>query len=196
MCDSGAMPLLDRDDCVLVVIDAQAGFLNKVDAEVAADVVDRIRWLVTLAGVLEIPVKVTEEEPERNDPTAQPIRNALPPNSKRHVKPTFGLAGTPEILADLEATGRRTAVLVGLETDVCVAQSALGLQEAGWKVVVIFDAVTSPGVGHEQGLSRLRDAGVELLGTKAVAYDWLRTVAKAEEVLRLEALAAPRGIVL
>ena len=62
--------------------------------------------------------------------------------------------------------------------------------------MVIFDAVASPGVGHEQGLSRLRDAGIELLGTEAAAYDWLRTVAKAEEVLRLEALAAPRGIVL
>lgn len=190
------MPLLDRDDSALVVIDAQAGFLNKVDAEVSADVVDRIRWLVTLAGVLEIPVTVTEEEPERNDPTAQPIRAALPPNSKRRVKPTFGLADTPEILADLEATGRRTAVLVGLETDVCVAQSALGLKDAGWRVVVVFDAVTSPGLGHEQGLARLRASEIELLGTKAVAYDWLRTVAMAEKVLRLETLAPPRGIVL
>ena len=195
-CDSGAMPLLDRDDSVYVVVDAQAGFLDKVDAEVAADVVDRIRWLVVLAGVLEIPVKVTEEEPERNDPTAPPIRAVLPPGSKRHVKPTFGVAGNPEILADLEATGRRTAVLVGLETDVCVAQSALGLQEAGWRVVVVFDAVASPGISHEQGLARLRDAGVELLGTKAVAYDWLRTVAMAGEVLRLTELAPPRGIVL
>lgn len=190
------MPLLDRDDSVLVVIDAQAGFLKKVDAEVAADVVDRIRWLVTLAGVLEVPVTVTEEEPERNDPTAQPVRVALPPNSKRHVKPTFDLTGTPEIVAELEKSGRRTAVLAGLETDVCVAQSAIGLQKAGWRVVVVFDAVASPGISHEQGLTRLRDAGIELLGTKAVAYDWLRTVAKAGEVLRLGELAAPRGIVL
>jgi nicotinamidase-related amidase len=181
---------------VLVVIDAQAGFLDKVDAEVAADVVDRIRWLVTLAGVLDVPVRVTEEEPERNDPTSKPIRNVLPPSTKRHVKPTFGLTGTPEILADLEAIGRRTAVLAGLETDVCVAQSAIGLQELGWRVVVVFDAVSSPGLGHEQGLARLRDAGVELLGTKAVAYDWLRTVAVAEDVLRRAELAAPRGIVL
>lgn len=190
------MPLLDRDDSVLVVIDTQAGFLKKVDAEVAADVVDRIRWLVTLAGVLGIPVVVTEEEPERNDPTAQPVRVALPPNAKRHVKPTFDVTGTPEIVADLEKSGHRTAVLAGLETDVCVAQSALGLQKAGWRVVVVFDAVTSPGISHEQGLNRLRDAGIELLGTKAVAYDWLRTVAQAEEVLRLGELAAPRGIVL
>jgi nicotinamidase-related amidase len=190
------MPLLDRDDSVLVVVDAQAGFLNKVDAEVAADVVDRIRWLVLLAGKLALPVRVTEEEPERNDPTAGPIRSALPPGSKRHVKPTFGIAGTPEILGDLEATGRRTAVLVGLETDVCVAQSALGLQDSGWRVVVVFDAVASPGISHEQGLARLRDAGIELLGTKAVAYDWLRTVSLASEVLRLSELAPPRGIVL
>jgi nicotinamidase-related amidase len=190
------VPLVERDDSVLVVVDAQPGFLAKVAAEVAADIVDRIRWLVTLADVLAVPVLATEEEPEHNGATAPPVRAALQAECPIFTKPTFGLTGTPGILAALERTGRRCAVLVGLETDVCVAQSALGLQEAGWRVIVVLDAVASPGLGHAQGLGRLRDTGVELIGTKAVAYDWLSTVATAAEVLGRRELAAPRGVVL
>ncbi len=190
------MALLDRDDCVLVVIDTQAGFLDKVDADTAADVVDRIRWLVLVARKLGIPVVVTEEEPHRNGPTAEPISAVLPPGTMHHVKATFGLTGDPEILADIASTGRGTAVLVGLETDVCVAQSAIGLQGHGWNVTVVEDAVASPGTGHGQGLARLRAADVQLLGVKAAAYDWLHSVAMATEVLGDPNLSAPRGIVL
>lgn len=190
------MALLDRDDSVLIVIDTQAGFLDKVDADTAADVVDRIRWLVLVARKLDIPVVVTEEEPGHNGPTADPIDAVLPPGTVRHVKPTFGLAGDAEILADVASTGRRTAVFVGLETDVCVAQSAIGLQEHGWQVAVVEDAVASPGTSHDQGLARLRAEGVALLGVKAVAYDWLNSVAMATEVLGDPDLSAPRGIIL
>ena len=55
--------------------------------------------------------------------------------------PTFGLADVPEIVASVEHTGRRTAVLVGMETDVCVAQSALGLLDEDFTVAVVEDAV-------------------------------------------------------
>ena len=57
--------------------------------------------------------------------TARPTRAS--PSPPRCIKPTFGLAGTPEILDAVKATGRRTAVLVGFETDICVYQSAVGL---------------------------------------------------------------------
>lgn len=190
------MPLLDRDDSVLVIVDAQPGFLDKVDAETAADVVDRIRWLVLVTRKLDIPVVVTEEEPAHNGRTAEPIADVLPPGTVHHLKPTFGLAGDREILADVASTGRRTAVLVGLETDVCVAQSAIGLQEHGWHVAVVEDAVASPGTSHAQGLERLRAEGVTLLGTKALAYDWLRSVAVATDALGDPELGTPRGIVL
>jgi len=190
------VPILDRDDSVLVVVDVQPGFLKKVDSDVALDVVDRIRWLVTLANALDIPVRVTEEEPEHNGETAEQIRGALRSDVVRHTKPTFGLTGTPEIFDDVASPGRRTAVVAGLETDVCVAQTALGLADAGWRAAVVVDAIASPGTSHEQGMSRMRDAGIELIGAKAVAYDWLGSVALANEILSRDGLAAPRGVIL
>jgi nicotinamidase-related amidase len=187
--------LIDVEDCVVVVIDAQPGFLRKLDEEWATTVRDRIAWLVRLAVALGVPVVVTEEEPDRNGGTAEPIDAVLPADTERHRKPAFGVAENPAIVADVERHGRGTAVLCGLETDVCVAQSALGLDDRGLRVILVEDAVASPGASHEQGLARIRDAGIELVGLKGLAYEWLRSVERAWE---LDALLSdpPPGITM
>jgi nicotinamidase-related amidase len=188
--------LIDDADSVLVVIDTQPGFLGKLEADHAARIEDRIRWLVRVARHLGVPLVVTEEEPDRHGATSEVVRAVLPDDQVRHTKPVFGLAAVPEIVADLERHGRRTAVLCGLETDVCVAQSALGLLDAGWRAVVVRDAVGAPGEAHEQGLARMRDVGVELVGTKGLAYEWLRTVGRAWELDGGVGDDPPMGIVL
>jgi nicotinamidase-related amidase len=187
--------LLVAEDSVLVVVDTQPGFLRKLGSQRADEIVDRIRWLVRLADDLGVPVVLTEEEPDRNEGTARAIEAVLPAAAARHGKPAFGLASCPPIMADLERHGRHTAVLCGLETDVCVAQSAIGLIDAGWHVAVILDAVASPGDAHRQGLTRISAAGVALVGLKGLAYEWLRTVAETnahEGLLR----NPPIGLVL
>jgi nicotinamidase-related amidase len=166
------MALLDRDDSVLVVVDAQPRFLG-AGAEPA---LERIAWLVAVAARLGVPVVVTEEEPERNGATDPTVAERLPAETPVFTKPTFGLAGTPEILAAVQATGRGTVVLVGAETDVCVAQSAIGLHESGLACVVVDDATFSPGEMHERGLARIAADGVARNHAKGVTYEWLRTV--------------------
>lgn len=188
--------LLDAGDCVLVVIDAQDGFLRKLPQAEAAGLVDRIRWLCRLAGWLAVPVVVTEEEPEQNGATSGPVLGVLPPGTARHPKPVFDLTATPAILADVSREDRPTAVLCGLETDVCVAQSALGLLQHGRRVVVVEDAVAAPGSAHEQGLARLSRSGVELVGVKGLAYEWLRTVERASAFAEETGRDSPAGIVL
>ncbi len=187
---------LDADDCVLAVIDTQDGFLRKLPKQEASELVDRIRWLCRLADWAGVPLVVTEEEPETNGETAPPVRDALASGVARHAKPVFDLSACPAILADVTRHGRETVVLCGLETDVCVAQSALGLLDAGKRVVVVEDAVGSPGVGHEQGLARMSHAGVELVGVKGLGYEWLGTVERATAFGAETGRDAPAGIVL
>ena len=74
------------------------------------------------------------------------------------------------------------AVLAGFETDVCGTHSAVGLSEAGYRVVVAVDAVYSPAGAHAYGLARLRDLGVELVHCRGIYYDWVRTLEAALEV--------------
>jgi nicotinamidase-related amidase len=181
------MALLDRDDSVLVVVDAQPCFLP-MEAEAA---VERMTWLVAVAVRLGVPVVVTEEEPDRNGATDTRVAERLPAGTPVFRKPTFGLAATPEILNAVRATERDTVVIVGCETDVCVAQSAIGLQDAGLRCVVVEDATFSPGDMHARGLARVRSEAVALNHAKGVTYEWLRTVEEAHAVLGDPSLPAP-----
>ena len=176
------MPLLERDDSVLLVVDAQPGFAEASSPGAAGvdGVTARIAWLTGVAAAVGVPVVVTEEDPGRNGPTDHAILDAVPAGTRHpYVKPAFGLAAVPEILAAIAHTGRRTAVLTGFETDVCVAQSALGLLELGYRVAVVVDATGSPGEMHEHGLRRMRDAGVAAIHAKGVYYEWVRTLEAA-----------------
>jgi nicotinamidase-related amidase len=190
------MGLLDRDDTALVVVDVQPGFLAKDwfserDAAAARAALDRMVWLVAVAARLGVPIVVTEEEPERHGSTEPHLAAQLPAAARVLRKPTFGLAGTPEILAAVEETARGTAVVVGCETDVCVAQSAIGLLEHGYHCVVVDDATFSPGEMHARGLDRLASAGVGRNHAKGVTYEWLRSVDDAHAVLSEPGLPAP-----
>jgi nicotinamidase-related amidase len=194
--DARVAGLLQREDSVLVVVDAQPGFLAKetfTDSDTAAARVAlaRMAWLVAIAARLELPVVVTEEEPERHGATAAAIAAVLPDGAQVFRKPTFGLANTPEILEAVRETGRRTAVLIGCETDVCVAQSAIGLLERRFSCVVVEDATFSPGEMHARGLERLASAGVARNHAKGVTYEWLRSVDDAHAVLRAPDLQQP-----
>ncbi|MDP9184230.1 MAG: isochorismatase family protein [Actinomycetota bacterium] len=189
------VPLISAEDAVVVIIDTQPGFLQKLEPARADEIVDRIRWLTRFALALEVPIVVTEEEPDRNGGTVEAVDALISPDVVRHTKPAFGLASCPPIMADLERHARRTSVLCGLETDVCVAQSAIGLVDGGWRTAVVMDAVASPGEAHAQGLARMASAGAVLVGLKGLAYEWLRTVADANAHDDLLA-HPPLGIVL
>jgi nicotinamidase-related amidase len=190
------MGLLEQADTVLVVVDVQPGFLARAwfsEQDVAASqaALERTAWLVSLAARLGIPIVVTEEEPERHGRTDSRVAERLPPGTPVLRKPTFGLAGTPEILTAVRETGRGTAVVVGCETDVCVAQSAIGLRDEGFDCVVVADATFSPGEMHARGLDRLAAAGIARNHAKGVTYEWLRTVEQAGAVLGDAGLPGP-----
>ena len=168
--------LIDIDDSCLVLIDAQKVFYEKLAEEEIEPLIKRMVWIVDVAVKLEIPVVVTAEYIEKNGSIIPELLEVLPFESKIHNKMIFGLAADPDILQDIQKTNRNTAIILGLETDVCVAQSAIGLLENGYKVVVLEDAVGSPGKAHQYGLARIKSAGVLLSNVKSLFYEWLRTV--------------------
>jgi nicotinamidase-related amidase len=181
------VPLVRRADSLLVVVDAQPGFfaydaLSEDDARRAAVAVTRITWMAGLAALLDIPAVVVEEGPERNGHTDPRILERVPAGTQTIEKPTFGLTGCEEAVAAIRASGRGTIVLVGFETDVCVAQSAIGLVELGYRAVVPEDAAyTNSAREHERGIARMTGAGVERNHCKGLTFEWLHTVDRALE---------------
>ncbi len=175
--------LIDVDDSLLVVIDVQDYFLAKYEEGHSRDLVARIVWLLQVAGVLGVPVVAMGEDIPNTGNLDTRVESALPLGTEVFNKNAFGLADNPDILAAVTATGRRSAILVGVETDVCIAQSALGLRQQGYRVAVPRDAVLTTPREQEIGLARMRDAGVLITATKPLYYEWLRTV---ENALRLD----------
>src|SRR5215468_10621119 len=114
------MPLIARDDSLLVVIDLQPRFwggrLDAEDQRRAEEVAARVAWLAGVAGALGVPAVITEEDPERNGPTDEAVLAALRPKAPVFTKPVFGLADCPDIMEAIGSTERRTAVLAGFET--------------------------------------------------------------------------------
>ena len=173
--------LIDPNDSCLIAIDVQKAFFDKLRHKDVKPLIKRIVWMVGVAVKLNIPVIVTAEDVAGNGTVIPELLEVLPPNCKVHNKMIFGLAGDPNLLSDVQKTNRGTMILVGLETDVCVAQSAIGLLENGYQVVVVEDAVGSPGRSHQYGLSRMRSAGVLLSNVKSLFYEWIRTVDRSRE---------------
>ncbi len=191
--------LVEVEDSLLVVIDIQDSFLNKYDNAKTQNLVGKVAWLLAVAQHLDVPVVAMAEAIESNGPLNRTIRDALTEGTKVHNKDFFNLADNPEILAAAEATGRKTAVCVGMETDVCVAQTALGLAAKGYRVVTLKDVVATTEADEEIGLSRMRDAGVVISSVKALYFEWLRSASRSARLRNkapeLEALR-PASLVL
>lgn len=192
---------MNRDDCVLVLIDAQPGFYGPdradVDRQAHVAALARCAWVAAVAAALDIPIVVTEEDPATNGPTASEITAVLPMGTPVFDKKVFGADDDPEIDAAVRGHGRGTVVLVGTETDVCVAHSAMGWRGAGLRVVVVHDAVHSAGEGHRNGLNRLWQDRIELVSAKELYYEWLRTLPAVRDFdAHHPELASPPGFSL
>ena len=128
------MPLIDRDDSLLVVIDLQPRFWNdrlgKHDASEVTGAAARAAWLAGVAMALDVPAVLTEESPERNGPTAVGVLLAVGHRAPVFSKPVFDLAACPDIMAAIAATGRKTAVLSGVR-DRCLCDPLRGRSRRG-----------------------------------------------------------------
>src|SRR3712207_2236635 len=105
-------------------------------------IVPRVRTLPAAAERFCVPVTVIEQYPKSLGPTVPAVVAALPPATPVLAKTAFsaaGGAGTMERVSGLRSEGRDQVVLCGVESHVCVLQTALGLKSAGLHVFVVGD---------------------------------------------------------
>ena len=191
-----AHQLFDRYKSCLIVVDVQQYFLDKLPFEQRQPLVARIAWLIQVARALAIPVIATAEDISNDGSLVPELEGLPPPGVAVHDKLVFGLCGQPSILDDVRKTGRSEFILAGLETDVCIAHSALGLMEHGYRVAVIDDATASPPPHHAHGLRRMAAAGVTVTSTKGIYYEWVRDLATSKEVRQQMNTPLPPGLTL
>ncbi len=177
--------LADRSDSFLVVVDMQEPFLRTMfDRET---VVENCRKLISAARVLDLPVLVTLQNAERMGDTVPEVKELLPPHEPVD-KMSFSCCGDPEFNRRLEALGRRTAILTGVEAHICVSQTAHDLLAQGYKVHVPEDAVCSRREANQRnGLEKMRHAGAVVTSAEAVIFELLGCAGTDEfrEILRV-----------
>jgi len=132
--------------------------------------------LITSAELLEVPVSATEQYPKGLGATVSPLVESLP---ERVEKLRFSSADAVEWGRSVSNAGdRHQVVLAGIEAHVCVLQTAFDLLANGFEVCVVSDAVNSR---HEHdaiaAMQRMRDAGVTLVTTEMVLFEWCETAA-------------------
>ena len=187
--------LLDVNDSLLIVIDIQPSFVKKENKAEPNPLLQKMCWVIKVANWLNVPLVVTAEDIPHMGNISDEVEQVLPPDTNIFNKMTFGLAAQANILEAVRQTQRKTAVLIGYETDVCITHSALGLLDLGYRVAVVADATGSPGEAHRIGLERIRGAGGIIVSAKSLYYEWIRTVEKSTEY-ESSGIETPAGMIL
>lgn len=163
--------LLKRNQAVLVVVDIQERLANAMARR--EEVVRNTAILAQAARRLGVPILSTVQYTKGLGPMVaeldEPLSGITP-----YEKLSFDCCGAPEFLAALAATGSRQVLLTGMETHVCVLQTAASLLAAGYQVHVPMDAVCSRTDENKlNGLERLRRGGAEITNTESALFEML-----------------------
>lgn len=167
--------LLTTDHSMLLVVDVQERLVPAITG--IDGVIANLRILLSAARELAVPILASEQYPQGLGPTVAAVADLLPPDCVA-AKTHFSCAAEPAVAKHLDRLQRRQVVVAGVEAHVCVLQSALGLAERGYPVFVVADAVASRRTENAHlALARLRQAGVVVVSTEMVVFEWLHRAA-------------------
>lgn len=177
--------MLSDKNTALVVIDVQEK-LSRVMYQ-KERLFENLRKLISGIKVLGIPVLLTEQNPEglgRTIPEMAELLADVPPLPKF----CFSCWGDERFTHRVEGLGHRSILLCGIETHVCVYQTAMDLLGAGYEVQVVADAVSSrTAANYTIGLERMKDEGVVITSTEMVLFELLKVARglKFKEILKI-----------
>ena len=171
------MPRLRRVDALLLVVDVQERLLPSV--RFGPRVLERAAILARACSEMRVPIIATEQNPARLGLTPDPLKSALG-EAPVFAKMQFS-AATPQVLREVESLARPSIVLCGLESHVCVLQSALDFIERGSRVFVARDAISSRRARDEDAaVERMRGAGAIITTVESALFEMLGTAEAPE----------------
>ncbi len=167
--------MLNTEKTALVFIDVQEK-LSRVmhDKE---KLFENLQKLIKGLKLLNIPIIVTEQNPKGLGVTVPEIAPLLI-DSKPLIKFSFSCCGESPFLSEIAKLNRKQIILVGIETHVCVYQTAVDLIEAGYEVHIPVDCVSSRTTENKNiALDKMKAEGAKLTSVEIVLFELLRTAA-------------------
>jgi nicotinamidase-related amidase len=191
----GGQALIDTSDAVMLLLDHQSGLFQTVKDISVAELRANTIMLAKLATLLKIPVITTASEPNGpNGPLMPEIHQFAPHAVYVGRKGEVNAWDNDDFVNAVRATGKRTLIMAGVWTSVCVMFPALDAKAAGYKVYAVMDASGDPSeMASRTTLGRFVQAGVVPTSTNAVLSETHRTWNRPEaaELAKLYALVAP-----
>ncbi|MGQ9629657.1 MAG: hydrolase [bacterium] len=170
--------ILKRDEALILVVDIQERLAAAMERK--DDVIENVRKLIFSSKRLGLPIVVTEQYPKGLGPTVGPIKEALGEFFPVE-KLDFSCCGVGGVREALRKLGRSQIVIVGMETHVCILQTALDLLGMGYRAYVPADAVCSRKEGDwRTALERMREAGVVVTTTEMAIFELLERAGTLE----------------
>ncbi|MBY5393289.1 hydrolase (plasmid) [Rhizobium johnstonii] len=182
---NGLDSLLRPEDSVLVLIDHQPYQLANVNSHEPTMVVNNTVGLAKAAKAYDVPTILTTVIAERGGNLFPQIA-AVFPNQEIIDRTFINTWQDQKVVDTVKATGRKQLIIAGLWTEVCVAMPAIQAAGEGWDVTVITDA--SGGVSaeaHQVAIQRMIAAGVNVTTWLALASEWQRDWARAEQAAKV-----------
>ncbi|MES9922997.1 MAG: hydrolase [Candidatus Thiodiazotropha endolucinida] len=169
------LPLTHANTSQLLIINTQERLTKAMPKLDLDQMVTNIVRLSQAASVLEVPIILSEHYGKGLGNTLPQIAKHLPPHTKAKDKLTFSCCTAPGFEEELTENGnRKQVVIVGLEAHICVLQTASGLQQWGYQVFVVEDAISSRNPHHRKNaLQRMRLNGVQITNSESVAFEWM-----------------------
>ena len=173
-----AVTSLNNQMTGLIVVDAQEKLLDVMRR--GPTIVANIVRLLQLAGHYELPVIATQQYRKMMGPISADIAPLIPAQELID-KIDFDCCAVGDFNDRLRASGKRTVVLVGVETHICVLQTCVSLLAAGYKVLVPQDAVDSRTKENWQvGMALMKEAGAAISSTETLIFQALRKAGTPE----------------
>ena len=165
-----------RSDCVLLVIDVQKRIIDTIAEHNA--VVNNIKALIKTCKVLGVPILLTEQK--NLGGTVSEIAGVLqvPPLFSKF---SFSCCGHPRLLQKLKALRRKTIIVCGIETHICVLQTVLDLLKSRYRVQIVRDATSSHDIiDRDTAVERMKTSGAEITTSETVIFELLERAGTEE----------------
>lgn len=167
-------------ETLLLVIDIQERLHQAMEEGLKSAYVKNSGILIKTAQAFGMPILVSEQYPRGLGPTIAEV-NALLGEAPKYEKLAFSCWGDEPLRTAIEAAGRKTVIVIGIEAHVCVLQTVLDLLDAGYQPVVATDAVCSRNAADRlTAIQAMSAAGAVAYATESIAFMLLQKAGTQE----------------
>ncbi|RJG13395.1 hydrolase [Pseudomonas cavernicola] len=189
---NGKIPKIDPNDAAMLLIDHQSGLFQTVKDMPMTELRANAITLAKIASLAKIPVITTASVPQGpNGPLIPEIHEAAPHAQYVARKGEINAWDNPDFVAAVEKTGKKTLIIAGTITSVCMAFPSISAVNAGYKVFAVVDASgTYSKMAQEITLARIVQAGVVPMDTASVCSEVQQTWNRPDAAQWAEAYSA------